>query len=98
MAFEIVWTKRASGGYDRIINYLEKEWTQREVSRFVKETDLFFQTLCNHPEILQKSSARPNLYRGPINRLTILSYTVNIKKNTITLVNIRGARQKPLKE
>jgi hypothetical protein len=38
MAVILVWTKRAIQGYDRIIKYPEKEWTEKEVRNFVRET------------------------------------------------------------
>jgi len=97
MAFQIIWTKRAAAGYDRIINYLQENWTDREIIKFITETDRFFELLLQHPEILQKTSKHKNLYRGPINRLTILTYRVKPKSRQIELINIRGTRQKPLK-
>lgn len=96
MAFQIVWTKRAIAGYDRIISYLIENWSEREVMNFVTETDSFFDILKDHPEILQKTSKHKNVYRGPINRLTILTYRIKPKLKQIQLVNIIGARQKPL--
>ena len=96
MAFQIVWTKQAVKGYDKIINYLEENWSQKEVSDFVKEADLFFETLMVHPEILQKTRYK-NVYRGPINRLTIITYRIKPIKKHIELISIRGARQRPLK-
>lgn len=97
MAYKIVWTKQAIDGYDKIINYLEENWSNKEVIDFINETDQFFETLILQPEILQKSSKHKNLYRGPINRLTILIYRVKPLSKQIILVSIRGARQKPLK-
>lgn len=96
MAFQIIWTKRALAGYDRIIKYLQENWTEKELKSFVIETDKFFDTLVKHPQILQQTNKHKNLYRGPINRLTILTYRINTKNKQIELVNIRGARQKPL--
>jgi len=66
MAFKIVWTIQAVKGFEKIINYLEENWSGREVSNFVNEADRFFKTLVIHPEILQKTGARKNTYRGPI--------------------------------
>ena len=97
MAFQIVWTNQAAKGYDKIVKYLEENWTEIELVNFITETDRFFQTLSQHPEILQKNASQKNLYRGPINRLTILTYRIKPLKQQIELVNIRGARQKPLK-
>jgi len=96
MAFQIVWTKRAVTGYERIINYLAENWTEREIINFITETDSFFEILKEHPEILEKTSKHKNVYRGPINRLTILTYRIKPQLKQIQLINIRGARQKPL--
>lgn len=96
MAFQIVWTKRAIAGYDRIINYLLENWSEKEVVNFITETDKFFEVLSDHHEILQKTTKQNNVYRGPINRLTILTYRVKPRVKQIELINIRGARQKPL--
>ena len=97
MAFSLVWTKRATQGYDRIISYLDQNWTVKEVQNFVKESDEFFALLCSYPEMLQKTNKEKNLHRGPLNRLTIITYRVKFSKQEIEIINIRGARQKPLK-
>ncbi|MDB5004546.1 MAG: hypothetical protein JWQ34_2771 [Mucilaginibacter sp.] len=96
MAYEIVWTKRAAAGYENIIYYLETNWSDKEVSRFVVETNKFFENLILHPELLRKSAKHKDLHRGPINPLTILTYRIKPRKKQIELINIRSARQKPL--
>ena len=98
MALEIVWTVRAANGFDRIIKHMEKKWTEKEVMNFVKETNDFFELLKEHPGILQMSSKRKNVHRGPINRLTMLTYRVKPRKKEIELLNIRSTRQIPLKK
>ena len=98
MALTIVWTKRAEHGYDRIIKYLEKNWTEREIRNFLKETEQFFELLAQYPEILHRTSYHKNVYRGPINKHTMLTYRVKPRKNEIELINIRSSRKKPLKK
>ena len=98
MAIKIFWSKRAEHGYASIVEYLENEWTAREVSNFVRETNHFFNLLKENPYILEPTENRKSLYRGPINKLTLLTYRYKPRKKEIVLVNIRGARQKPLKK
>ncbi len=98
MAIKLVWTKRAEQGYARIIKHLKEEWTEKEISIFVRETSHFFNLLKENPRMLEPTNSHKNLYRGPINRLTILSYRYNPGKKEIEFVNIRSARQKPLKK
>lgn len=96
MALKIVWTKRAISEYDKIIKYLEENWTEKEIKNFVQQTDNFLNLLKIYPEILQMTNRRTNVFRGPINKLTILTYRLKPKKETIEIINFRSARKKPL--
>lgn len=96
MALEIIWSSRAEKGFDKIVKHLEENWTEREIINFMKEVQDFFKLLKKNPKLLQPSS-KSNLYRGPMNRLTIVTYRIKPRKKQIILVNIRSARQKPLK-
>jgi len=98
MALEIVWTKRAEQGYDRAIKYLEENWTEREIKNFLQESKQFFELLKQYPEMLQKTAYHKNVYRGPINKHTILTYRIKPRKKQIELINIRSSRKKPLKK
>ena len=60
-------------------------------------SDEFFALLKEYPELLPKTSRHKNVYRGPMNKLTVITYRVKLRKQQIELINIRGARQKPLK-
>lgn len=98
MALKIIWSKRAENGYDKIIQYLEEEWTDREIRNFIKETRQFLSLLERNPHLLEPSQVRKNIYRGPMNRLTIVTYRVKPRKKQIELLNVRSSREKPLKE
>jgi len=39
MAIKIFWSKRAEQGYADIVRYLEEEWTEKEIRKFVVETN-----------------------------------------------------------
>lgn len=98
MALTIVWTKRAIHGFERIVHYLEEHWTDREVRKFIHESVEFFELLSEYPELLQKTARKKNIYRGPMNKLTIITYRVKPRKKQIEIINIRGARQKPFRQ
>lgn len=97
MALEIVWSTRAENGYDKIIRYLVEEWTDKEISNFIKETKLFLSLMEKNPKLLQPSRFRKNVYRGPMNPLTIVTYRVKPRKQQIELLNIRSSKQKPVR-
>lgn len=97
MAVKLVWSKRADQGYARIVKYLEEKWTDKEVRGFVQETNRFFELLKENPFLLEPTRNHKNLFHGPINRLTMLTYRYKPRKKEIVLINIREARRKPLK-
>jgi len=97
VALALVWTKRAIHGYDKIVRYLEEHWTDKEVRNFIHESEEFFTLLGEYPELLQKTTRHKNVYRGPMNKFTIITYRVKPRKKQIELIHIRGARQKSLK-
>jgi plasmid stabilization system protein ParE len=97
MAYKIVWTTKAVKGFDSVINYLELNWTDREIRNFIKETEEVLELLKEHPELFQSSAKNKNVHRGLLNRLTILTYRIKPRNKQIQLINIRSARQKPLK-
>jgi plasmid stabilization system protein ParE len=65
MALKIVWTPQALEGLDNIIRYLEKNWSEKEIGKFIDEIESFISLLKKYPEMLQRSTVRPNLHRGP---------------------------------
>lgn len=97
MALEIAWSTRAENGYDKIMRYLAEEWTDKEISNFINETRLFLSLLEKNPKLLQPSRFRKNVYRGPMNPLTIVTYRVKPRKQQIELLNIRSSKQQPLR-
>jgi plasmid stabilization system protein ParE len=97
MALKIVWTTKAVSGYDEIIEYLNENWGDEEIQNFVRQTQEFLELLSNHPRLLQPTSKKRNVHRGPMNMRTMLTYRVKPRKGLIELVNIQAAKQKPKK-
>ena len=54
MAKEVRWTPEAIETFNRVIEYLLSDWTEREVENFVKATD----------DVIDYISEHPNMFRG----------------------------------
>lgn len=96
MALEIVWTKQAEKGYAEIIDYLSNKFTEKEIRKFLEQTNEFLDLLSQYPDLLESTKKQSNLHRGPINKYTILTYRISPKKKIIELINIRSSRKKPI--
>ncbi|KPQ20134.1 MAG: toxin-antitoxin system COG3668 family toxin component [Algoriphagus marincola HL-49] len=93
MDLEILWTPQAIKGFKRIINYLETHFSVKEKKRFLNDAFRFFEMIKVHPELLPKSSIKKNLYRGPINKYSVVVYRYQPRKKQIQLLSIRAARE-----
>ncbi len=92
MALSVVWTRRAIAGYVDILDYIETKWTEKEVTAFERQVAGFLEQLSKHPDLLKRSEFK-DIRRGPINRLTIVTYRV--REDQLEILNVRSARQKP---
>lgn len=95
MALEIIWSKSATKGYGEILRYLDNNWTEKEVENFELGIKDFFIKLSTQPYLLQQSNQK-GIRKGPINKLTIITYRVSKIKAQIQVLTMRSAREKPL--
>jgi len=51
MEIKIVWTKRAEKGLSKTLDYLEKEWTKKEIQRLELNINDFIERIRLQPEI-----------------------------------------------
>ena len=61
IVLEILWSDSAKVSFNKIVNYLRKEWTDRQVEKFVQRTVEWLATLKRYPEICRPSTKRKNV-------------------------------------
>jgi plasmid stabilization system protein ParE len=59
MVYQIVWTGKAEESYGHIIDYLQKEWTEKEISKLMLATEQKLSRLLHHP-YLGSAASRNN--------------------------------------
>lgn len=95
MALEIKWTPQADKGLERVIQYLEAEWTVREILQLEKKIKQVTKQISLNPELFPKSETYKKLYKAIVDKNNYLVYRVNTKKGSVEIVNFRGTKQKP---
>lgn len=93
--FKIIWSIRAYNNLEKIIRYLEENWTVKEISAFSVELDRCIKIISQNPEAFPNSNVKPQLRKVVINKQNTLYYSV--VGNTVKLVNIFDTRQDPKK-
>jgi len=95
MAKKIIWSTRAIASFDKIIAYLEKHWTPREIEKLILRTQKVLQQI-ESESIKFKSSGKMNIHEVLVTKHNLLIYRQ--KKNQIELIVFYDTRQHPKKK
>lgn len=94
---EIQWTDSAKITFNKIAEYLRKEWTEREVEKFVNRTAEMLSALKRYPEMCRPSTKRKNVRIGILDKHTQLVYHYKPGKKQIEVLLFWGMKQNPSK-
>ena len=95
MALKINWTPQAERGLERVIKYLEAEWTVKEILQLEKKINEVTGQISLNPDLYPKSEAYKNLHKAIVDKNNYLVYRANSRKRSVEIINFRGTKQKP---
>ncbi len=96
MEVKIIWTLQAVKGLDRVIGYLEKEWTEREILNLEENINEFLKRISKFPDLYPVAGKRKNIRKGLVDKNNYIIYKVQPRKGVIELINFRGTKQKDI--
>lgn len=96
MEIEILWTKRAEKGLSNTIDYLEKEWTKKEILRLEQNIISFIDNIKLQPNLYSATQKYKNLHKGMVDENNYIVYKIRPRKRQIIIINFRDAKQKPI--
>ncbi|WP_432419282.1 type II toxin-antitoxin system RelE/ParE family toxin [Gracilimonas sediminicola] len=86
--FEILWSEKALNDLDRILEYLETQWTLTEVQNFKKILFQRIGLIGKYPKLFRPSKIKPYLRRSVLSKQTSIYYQVDKHKPRITIVRL----------
>jgi plasmid stabilization system protein ParE len=95
MALNIKWTKQANMGLNKVIEYLEQEWTFREILNLEENIKQVTNQISVFPNLFPKSETYKFLHKALVDKNNYLVYRVNFEDSEIEIINFRGTKQKP---
>jgi|SRR5690606_15278366 len=96
MALKIVWTHQAKRGLQVVLEYLEREWTRKEILKLENNLQTLLSQIIKNPELYPNSITNPTLFKALIDKNNYLVYRVQKKENIIQVISFRGTKQYPL--
>ncbi len=95
MAIEVKWTRQAVESFKNNIDYLEENWSSKEIAKFVKETEKIIDRLQKYPKSYPPGAKDKRYRRVRINKHIVLFYRYFESKNKISLITFWHVRQNP---
>jgi plasmid stabilization system protein ParE len=93
MALKIVWTPKADEGLEKVLEYLDKEWTVLEILKLEQNLNKLLNHIKKYPESSPKTTLYKNLYKGFVDKNNYIIYRINIEEDFIEIINFRGTKQ-----
>ena len=90
--YEVLWTLRAKKNLDKVIDYLEKEWSEEVANKFLEHVSIYVGQLETYPELAELSKKK-GIRRGLLHKRTAILYKVYPRKKEIIIVNVLGTAQ-----
>ncbi len=96
MALKIDWTPQAENGLDDVLEYLQEEWSAKEIIALEKRILALMERISKYPKICPPTGKYPNVRKGSIDKNNYIIYRIRPRKKTIEIINFRGTKQRPL--
>ncbi len=90
MVKEVIWTPLAVESFEKIIEYLSRNFGETTIKHFVKSVDSKIKLIQSRPRMFRPTNKRANTYITIIRKRTTLTYRYNSSKNQIELVVFWG--------
>lgn len=95
MKREVVLSKRAKRKLEKLLEYLEKEWSVRIKNEFIKKLDKTLKIIQANPEGFPKTTFIKELHKCVVTKQNTIYY--RITKSEIEIVTFFDTRQDPKK-
>ncbi|GET23270.1 type II toxin-antitoxin system RelE/ParE family toxin [Prolixibacter denitrificans] len=92
---QIIWTSKAKHTYFKVLDYLEQNWTQKEIIQFNRRISIVLRAIQKNPSIFKASTKYPNIRKAIVDKNNSIFYTYDSYRYTIFLLTFFDNRQNP---
>ena len=92
---EIIWSSKARITYFGVLDYLEQNWSKKEIIQFSNKTEAIIQVIKKNPGVFACSSKHKHIRRAIIDKNNSLFYQVDKQDRKVYLLTFFDNRQNP---
>ena len=91
--YSVTWSDEASKNLDGIFNYLETNFSEREISRFARKLDKTIAVILSQPDAFPVFEAKREVRRCVLSKQTTIYYRVFPARHEILIVTLYDNRK-----
>ena len=91
--YKIFWSDESLNNLNSIVGYLELNWTEKEIKKFLNHLDKRIQLISSNPLIFPSTEKNRNIHKSVLSKQTSIFYRVS--NNQIEILSIFDNRQNP---
>ena len=95
MAKEIIWSPQSEATFYKVSDYLQENWTEKEVENFLASTENVISYISEYPLMFRKTNKK-NIHEALVTPQNLLIY--KIYSNRIVLITFYDTRKSPRKK
>ena len=95
MAKEVRWSQESVDTFSKIIEYLEEEWSHREIENFINTTDTVLKFVSENPKMFRKTNKK-NVHEALITPHNLMIYKIIGER--IDIITFWDTRKNPKKK
>ena len=92
---DVIWSARAKITFFNVLDYLDKNWTKREILQFHERTEIIIQAIRKNPGIFPVSAKHRKIRKAIVDKNNSFFYTVDLYNKKIYLLTFFDNRQNP---
>jgi plasmid stabilization system protein ParE len=70
--YKLFWSDTANADLKNIIEYLEKNWTQKEIRNFARKLDKRLELITFNPNLFPEARRKKNIRRSVLTKHTVI--------------------------
>ena len=94
---DVIWTAKARITFFKILDYLDENWTKKEIIQFDERTQIVIGAIIKNPGIFPCSDKNKEIRKALIDKTNLLFYKIDIFSQKIYLLTFFDSRQDPQK-
>ena len=93
--YQISWSNLSLKDLDNILEYLQDEWSEKEVKLFKSLLSKKLGLISKYPKLFPSSKIRPSIRRSVLSKQTSIFYNVDSDNQKIDIIRLFDNRMDP---